>query len=457
MVKRKPNVLTEVVAKSLCCGCGVCAGVGRAGCLAMRLGQAGEYVPAQQAECTGCGLCLEVCPFFVKKALQPDDPLGPVMGIHVGWSAVVGERERAASGGLVTRTLRALLDRGYVDRVVVVGDTGDPETWFAPTVTADREVIQAAAGSKYAPVEFSGAIRAMLAGEGRYAVVALPCVISAMRLAAARVEALGRRLRYLFALTCGHNNTRQYTRFLAAKAGVSGPLRRAVYRLKGNRNAGAFGYGFQAEAADGRLSSVVPFTGLPSFLWDRCFFTWNCCFYCADVFGYEADATFMDAWLPEYYREPAGTSIVVTRSEEMRQLLEQEIAEGRVVAEPLPREAVLRAQAGAIRHKHQTVGALLAAGDRVAHSLYDWVPSAQPRAADREVLRAFRSHRRYAAWSRWLGRGYGTPLGWLSHRMLELLVDWVRFREHTEQRLKGRLRQVRHGFRALTRRLERSR
>ncbi len=456
MGKRQANVITEVAARGLCCGCGVCAGVAGAGCLAMRMGREGQYAPAQQGPCTECGLCLGVCPFFVKKAFQPDDPLGPVTSIHVGWSAVPGERERAASGGLVTRTLTALLDRGDVDRVVVVGDTGDPETWFAPMVTADREAVQAAAGSKYAPVEFSGAIGTILAEEGRYAVVGLPCATSGLRLAARKVPVLGRRLRYLFGLVCGHNNTRQYTRFLAAKAGVSGPLRRAVYRLKSDRDGGAFGYGFQAEAPDGRLSSVVPFTGLPSFLWGRRFFAWNCCFYCADVFGSEADASFMDAWLPEYYRVPAGTSIVVTRSAEIRELLEQEIAEGRVVAEPLPREAVLQAQAGAIWYKHRAVGTLLADGNRTAHSLYEWAPAGQPWAPDRETLRAFRQHRRYAAWSRRLGRGYGTPLGWLSHRALELLVGWVRFREQTERRLAARLRWVWRGFQALARHLEKN-
>ena len=427
-MERQRNVLTEVVASEQCCGCGVCAGVAAGGCLEMEE-RGGWYRPRLAGKCTGCGLCLEVCPRAAAATFDPGDSLGPVTGVYVGHSAVPGEREGSASGGLATRMLLALRERDWVDAVVVVAPAA--EGWWAPRLAREAEEIRAAAGSKCGPVEFSAAVREMLATEGRYAVICLPCAARALRRAAARLPALGRRLRFVLALTCEHNVTRQYTPFLARRAGLREPARAARYRLKGGRD--AYDYGFQATGASGAPSRLLRFGEWPQRLWDRRFFTPECCFTCADVFGAEADASFMDAWLPPYVADQRGTSLVVVRSAELGELLAEEISGGRVVAEALPPAAVVEAQASAIRAKHRTVRALLAAGDEPAGRLYAAPSRPAPEAGDAGLLAERQRLRQYARLSR---RLYGEG-GWCGDTLVRGLLALLRVVERVRGRLSG--------------------
>jgi hypothetical protein len=48
--------------------------------------------------------------------------------------------------------------------------------------------------------------------------------------------------------------------------------------------------------------------------WINRWFTPLACNYCDDIFAECADVSFMDAWLPEYSKESAGTSIAIIRS-----------------------------------------------------------------------------------------------------------------------------------------------
>ena len=61
--------------------------------------------------------------------------------------------------------------------------------------------------------------------------------------------------------------------------------------------------------------------GFPGFAWMSGMFKLPTCDYCDDVFAELADITFMDAWLPEYSNDSAGTSIVISRSAMAEKLL----------------------------------------------------------------------------------------------------------------------------------------
>jgi hypothetical protein len=271
----------------------------------------------------------------------------------------------------------------------------------------------------------------MLATEGRYAVICLPCAARALRRAAARLPGLARRLRFVLALTCEHNVTRQYTRFLARRAGLREPPCSARYRLKGGKD--AYDYGFQATGASGAQSRVLRFDGWPQRLWERRFFTPECCFTCADVFGAEADASFMDAWLPAYVADRQGTSLVVVRSAELGELLAGEISSGRVVAQALPPAAVVEAQASAIRAKHRTVRALLAAGDEPAGRLYAAPSRPAPEAVDAGLLTERERLRQYARLSR---RLYGEGSEWRDALVRGLLAA-LRVAQRVRRGLRG--------------------
>jgi len=348
------NVVTEVVREGLCVGCGLCAGLGRAGCLEMV--REGAYHPQLQS-CRECGQCLAVCP-ALDSAAQVSAirrPVGEMLSAWVGHSLVPEERERGSSGALATRLLQALLARGEVAGVIAVCATGRPQQLFEPRLLRSAEEIAEAAGSKYYPVEFSQALRQIEEAAEPYALVGLPCVIRGLRRAQERLPWLKERLPYLFALTCGRGTTSHYTDLLAYLAGLGqAPLAEAQYRVKaGARQANDFI--FRARSEEGQWGRPLPFNHSPVHqVWSNWLLMPPGCFACADLFGGAAEATFMDAWLPEYLDDTGGNSIVIARSARIERLLHEEERAGRVALSPLEEARVLASQAGALRRKRQS-------------------------------------------------------------------------------------------------------
>lgn len=65
------NVISEVVTKDRCIGCGVCASSCPFSVLKMRLGGNGFYAPEEGEGCRDkCDICLKVCPFYKKDTLE---------------------------------------------------------------------------------------------------------------------------------------------------------------------------------------------------------------------------------------------------------------------------------------------------------------------------------------------------------------------------------------------------
>lgn len=349
--------LRNVVGGGACSGCGVCAGVAPCGRLEMRLTSEGVYQPTW-TECSDCGLCAEVCPAGGSGASDSARPLGRVVATYVGYSMVGDERVRAASGGLTTRVLKTLLERDWVDTVVAVAATGQREPLFLPAALRTSADVHAAASSKYYPVEFSRPLRELRESGERFALVGLPCVITALRQGMQRLSWLSNQCRCLIGLTCGHLATTHYTTFLAALTGVPpGSVRRVNYR-SGAGPGGAGDYCFVATEADGTTGDELPFfsgRGIPAAIWGARLFTPEACFRCTDLFAVNADLTLMDAWLPEYRSERAGTSLAVVRAEWLRDLLEDELRAGRVHLEPIAAERVIESQAGALARRREAL------------------------------------------------------------------------------------------------------
>ena len=83
---------------------------------------------------------------------------------------------------------------------------------------------------------------------------------------------------------------------------------------------------------------------------NRIFVPWACDF-CPDVFAEEADASFMDAWLPEYTQDPNGTSLVISRSPDIAEMLEEIREKKEAHIWPISPQKIIDSQRGVIRHK----------------------------------------------------------------------------------------------------------
>ena len=135
------NVISEVVTKYRCIGCGVCASSCPFSVLKMRLGGNGFYAPEEGEGCRDkCDICLKVCPFYEKDTLEnelnsksyselesfsPD--FGRFLATYKFYKKDEAQRLSSASGGAGDYIFRELFARGLIDYAICVvpADEGD--------------------------------------------------------------------------------------------------------------------------------------------------------------------------------------------------------------------------------------------------------------------------------------------------------------------------------------------
>ena len=364
------TILETTVKNNLCIGCGVCAGICPKHSLAMQWNQYGEYNPIKINDCEKeCGLCLKVCPFADGNKNEDEigqQLFGNITGIShrketgyylnsgVGGVASKEERFQSASGGLATWFLRQLLSERIVDGVICAVKTGDPDKLFKFTVARTDDEVCAATGSVYYPLELSEVVTYVLEHPGKYAVVALPCFVKALRLAQNKNKILQERVVLIISLTCGKLVTSHFAKYIGYCSGLNEDIASLHFRLKSVDN-----------PSNSYVSKLVGVTGNETTIsWNKenLWFSWNmlshnACNCCDDVFGECADVTFMDAWLPEYRQKPEGTSLWISRSPIVDDVFAHGIENEVIDAALIPIEKVIESQTqnGLINKKKHTL------------------------------------------------------------------------------------------------------
>ena len=373
------NVVDRVAANDCCIGCGVCAGICPSRLLKMEWSLHGELVPSHTGTCpVGCGLCLDVCIFNPQRTKKPyefnlssaiapfgDDVAGSYLSCYCGYSARKGQRESGASGGMATWFLGTLLEKSIIDRVALVGKGGASDALFSYRFAETVEQVRECSGSAYYPVELSNVLQGIARDEAdlRYAVMALPCAISAIRRAMGIFPILRKRIVVLASLTCGQLQNRFYSEFVAVESGISlESLKTIDYRRKSERRSSS-DFAHVAISHDGVEGRPLYYQDIPLHLWKYRYFTHNACNYCDDIFGETADVTFMDAWLPEYENEWRGTSLVIARSLLAQELLNEAMVSAQCMLKPVDIETVKRSQAGVVFRKTKLLAARLYAAE----------------------------------------------------------------------------------------------
>jgi coenzyme F420-reducing hydrogenase beta subunit len=340
----------------------MCAAVCPKHLLTMEWNQYGEYNPVRTERCSNeCGICLKICPFTDSgenedtigrelygsiPSIQHRSETGYYLYAYIGYS----ERHRpdSASGGMATWLLERLLEEGVVDHVICVAPTGYPEKLFSFSVFDTPDGVRTGAGSAYYPVELSEVIEQVLDEPGKYAITGLPCFIKAVRLAQQRNVKLQERIVVTVGLVCGQLKSKYFTDYVATLAGVQGKVAEVLYRGKSPDHP-ATNYHYAFTTKEGQEKRIFWNDGIAE-AWTNRWFTPNACNYCDDVFAECSDVTCMDAWLPEYSRDSRGTSLVLVRSQPVREV----IASGQgIFLDPISIDQVIRSQAGVVAVKRQ--------------------------------------------------------------------------------------------------------
>lgn len=366
-----PEIITHVVNAGMCIGCGMCIPACPQRALSIDWGPNGIYQPrAQSVSCGTCNACLKVCPFASGLAtgieLPDEDSLGellvsaadtrhdPYIGRHLGLYAGHSEEFRAtgSSGATATWALSTLMREGAIDAALCVAPATDrADTHFEYQTCQSVDEIRRAARTRYYPAKLDEMIDHVLSQEGRYALVALPCTLKALRLAQLANPILKQRIVFTVGLFCGGLKTRHYTEYLAASAGCS-PLQieNPEFRVK-NPDSAADDYAFSCQG-DQDKTHAIRMKALGD-MWGTGLFKPNVCDYCDDLASELADLSVGDAWIPPYRSDGHGTSIIVTRTQQAAALVERGISSKALALRTLSASQVNTAQRGNINHRRK--------------------------------------------------------------------------------------------------------
>lgn len=316
------HVIEKNQTSDICSGCGVCTAVCPKNCLDIQENEYGELRPRFISEsCIRCGKCLSICPFG-KEQKQYTSPNGIC---YIGYSEQY--ISTGSSGGVATWFLNSLLENKVVDEVVCVEQGDAPDQLFSYRICRTGAELMHCQGSAYYPVTMERILDHILNESGSFAVVGVPCFISALRNLKNNSKDWNKKLKLLVGLVCGHMPSKTMTDALIWSQGYSRNDVTAVRFRIHNEDKPAWDYGVKLTFNDGNEYCSYGSDDFGFLFWRR-LFSQNCCNYCTDVFSDAADIVFMDAWLPEYKELHRGTSMIISRNDICDSLLAMLVQQG---------------------------------------------------------------------------------------------------------------------------------
>ncbi len=317
--------LEDVVRGGLCAGCGLCASLAGPDRIEMGLSAAGHMRPRFHGplDAEEQSLLLAACPGVTARGPEPSslepgtvlDPVwGPLRGLSRGWAADPEIRRRAAAGGALTALACFLLESARVDAVVHVRASTTRPMLTDTLVSRSRGEVMSGTQSRYGPSAPLVHVGRLLDEGVRFAVVAKPCDVAAIRNLGRRDARARDQVPYLLTLFCGGVPTATTARRIAAFHGLS-PEEVAVFRWRGEGWPGAT----HVESRDGRVFDLTYDETWfdPSKPW-RYDVQWRCKI-CPDAIGELADVACPDGWIVDdggraLHSEAPGVNAIVERT-----------------------------------------------------------------------------------------------------------------------------------------------
>ena len=360
------KTISEVVNNGYCVGCGACS-VGNSD-LVMKMNSLGHFLPYGNLDARETPLPdADLCPML--SPLDEDEIADEVLSVearreykkHVGfihkaWAGHVKSgqfRRHGSSGGMVSWLAAELLGKNYIDALIHVKESPESDFLFEYAASFNVNEITAGAKSRYYPVKLDDVVRLIQSkNDKRYAVIGLPCMIKAMRLMMRKDEQLRHSVKYLIGIVCGHLKTTGFAEALAWQQGITPDKVETVDFRRKLKFRSASAYGFSATSTDGH-EIVTPMSSLEGGNWGQGYFKLPACDFCDDVFAETADVVIGDAWISKYKKDAKGNNIIVSRNQEVSNLIELGCENGELQLEVSSGEEAYESQKAGITHRSE--------------------------------------------------------------------------------------------------------
>ena len=334
--------LHKIVEDKMCLGCGLCAalnpeqvemGRGADGDLRpfAKDGFQDEHMARVRQTCPS--LRLEGLPVeTAKQAPHHDTVWGAYHEMSLAYAADDKVRYEASTAGILTILACYLLCADLVDAVVHVhaaDGVSAPANFGIATISRTQEEILAGSGSRYGPTAALIDIEDVLSSKERFAIVAKPCDLNALRNLAHHDERVNARIHYWLTMLCGGFQPDESFRNFLSDNGLSEEgLTQVRYRGFGCPGPTSLTY------QNGRQTAFhyLDFWGEDESQWAMPLR----CKICPDGIGEAADIVAGDAWdgaspKREESKTDPGFNAVITRTKKGSALYEAAISAGFIV------------------------------------------------------------------------------------------------------------------------------
>ncbi|HEX3006867.1 MAG TPA: Coenzyme F420 hydrogenase/dehydrogenase, beta subunit C-terminal domain [Bacteroidales bacterium] len=359
----------DIVRSGLCIGCGICVSQSHREDTRMKFDAYGQLKPDGPAEWFSKPTeeFSKVCPFSpiafnedeLASELFPSGntnvSIGRYQSNYVGYVQEDDFRKQGSSGGLITWVTTMLLKQGLIDGVAHVVAVNQPHVegrFFKYRISRNEQEIRQGAKSRYYPVELSEILQTIREVPGRYAVVAVPCMIKAINLVRKHDPVYRERIVFTLGLFCGHMKSARFVESFAWQMLV--PLtevQQVDFRHKfPDRPANWYNAKLTLKNGD---TINKDWWHLKDGDWGAGYFMNNACNYCDDVVAETADISFGDAWVEPYSSDGMGTNVVIVRTGLMNAMIKAGINDGRLAFKEVDATFVEQTQAAGLRQRRE--------------------------------------------------------------------------------------------------------
>lgn len=345
----------DVVKNDNCSGCGLCASL--TGGIEMRLSPEGFMRPTQIAQdrsetpSNSLEVFERACPGRTVVAPEVDagskvHPIfGRYLGVWEGWSRDPETRMAGSSGGVLTTLASFLSERDKTAAQVVAMDNRQPTKSVAVRIMTRDEALLSA-GSRYAPVAVAAENL-----DGIASVTGKPCEISAIRAAEHQGSSP-----VLLSFFCAGTPSQRATEVLVSNLGHK------VDAVTSTRYRGEGWPGnFVVTSSDGAISHMGYEESWGAVLGKQ---LQGRCKSCVDGTGESADIAVGDYWAADEKGYPVfdnqeGRSVVIARSLRGQRVLNDCVAAGLIVLNPVSLDSVSPIQPLQVKRRMTLPGRLL--------------------------------------------------------------------------------------------------